>query len=140
MACTIACRKSTFLTFLTIVFMSSLLFRVCSHASHVCVFRLIIKPDTICVICQVSDWCFAQHNELRFCPGLKKIHTNTTRKKNNIQSMMSFHRLLSYSQPFFWTCGILSIHHFCFLKVTSSGDWDQSDRLFKRWPQAIFEP
>ncbi len=77
-ACAKSCEKSTFITFLNIAFMSGLLLSCASH--YVYVSCLIVKPDVTCVSCQLHNSSFARHNELKFCPRLKKLSTNTTRK------------------------------------------------------------
>ncbi len=43
-----------------------------------CLSCLIVKPDVTCMSCQLRNSSVTQHNEFKFCPRLKNIHTTTS--------------------------------------------------------------
>ena len=103
--CAMSSGKSAFLTFL-IIFMSSLLLFACFHY----VIRALLSRKTrFWLACHIKSIIKAPLKiiDLKFCPSLKKLHTNTARKKFDTQSMMSFYRLISNSQltVIFWAPG-----------------------------------
>ena len=61
---------------------------------------MIAKPDLTCMSSWLHNSSLAEDIEFKFCPSLQKIQPTLPDKMIDIQSMISFYRLVSYSQLF----------------------------------------